>query len=71
MAFDTPAFGYGFTAGNQNEPILLEVVKNVAQKQTKIIFTFSGLGALELNYALRRFYPQARAQHIVSIVAKK
>ena len=70
-AFDTPAFGYPFSAGNQNERMMVEVVKQIARKQTKTIFTFSGLCALELNEALRRFYPAAKAQHIVYIADKK
>ena len=68
--FDTPAYGYAFTAGNQQERILLELVKQLAQKQVKTVFTFSGLCALELNDALRRFYPVAKAHHIVSIADK-
>ena len=65
--FDTPAFGYAFSAGNQNERLMLQVVKQTARKQIKTIFTFSGLCALELNDALRRFYPAAKAQHVVSV----
>ena len=68
--FDTPAFGYAFSAGNQNEPLMLQVVKQIAREQTKTVFTFSGLCALELNLALRRFYPAAKAQHIVSVTDK-
>jgi len=68
--FDTPAFGYAFSAGNQNEPLMLQVVKQIARKQIKTVFTFSGLCALELNHALRRFYPAAEAQHIVSVADK-
>ena len=68
--FDTPAFGYAFSAGNQNEQLMLQVVKQTARKQIKTIFTFSGLCALELNYALRRFYPAAEAQHVVSVTDK-
>ena len=69
--FDIPAFGYAFSTGNQNEPLMLEVVKQVAQKQAKTVFTFSGLCALELNDAFHRFYPEAKAQHIVSITDKR
>lgn len=65
--FDTPTYGYAFTVGNQQERILLELVKQLAQKQVKTVFTFSGLCALELNDALRRFYPAAKAHHIVTI----
>ena len=65
--FDTPAFGYAFSTHNQNERLMLQVVKQTALKQTKTLFTFSGLCALELNYALRRFYPAAEARHVVSI----
>lgn len=69
-SFDTPAYGYAFTAGNQHEQILLELVKQIAQQQVKTVFTFSGLCALELNVALCRFYPAAKAHHIVSIADK-
>ena len=69
-AFDTPAFGYAFVAGNQNAQMMLEVVKKIAQKQTKTVFTFSGLCALELNKALSRLYPDAEARHIVCIADK-
>lgn len=65
--FDIPALGYAFSAGNQNDLILFEIVKQTAQKQVKTVFTFSGLSALELNSALRRFYPSAKAQHVVHI----
>lgn len=69
--FDIPAFGYRFTTGNQYAAIELKVAQKIAQKQTKNIFTFSGLCALELNATLRRFYPAARAHHIVCITDNK
>lgn len=68
--FDTPAFGYAFTAGNLNSQIMFELVKTIAQKQTKHIFTFSGLCALELNTAFNTLYPAAKAQHIVHLADK-
>ena len=68
--FDTPAFGYRFTRANQNAALQFERAKNIAQHQVKTIFTFSGLCALELACTLRRFYPAAKARHIVCLTDK-
>lgn len=65
--FDTPSFGYSFTKGNQNESIQFELVKTIARNRAKTILVFSGLNALELNKTLRKFYPAARAVHVVHI----
>ena len=68
--FDTPAFGYRFICANQNEALQFERAKNIAQHQVKTIFTFSGLCALELESTLCRFYPAAKARHIVCLTDK-
>lgn len=64
---DTPAFGYAFVRGNLSEQIFLNAVRTVARTQTGTVFTLSGLSALELNYQLRRFYPQAQADHLACL----
>jgi len=64
---DIPAFGYAFTAENRAEQMGLEVVRQVAQTHTRTVYTLSGLAALELTYFLQRFYPAAKAKHLVHI----
>ena len=68
--FDTPAFGYRFTRMNRNAAMQFERAKNIARNQVKTVFTFSGLCALELDVTLRRFYPAAKARHIVCLIDK-
>ncbi len=62
---EIPAFGYGFTCHNKAEQLGLQTAQVVARSQAKTVVTLSGLSALEANYVLRRFYPTAKAVHIV------
>ncbi|MDD6153531.1 MAG: (Fe-S)-binding protein [Elusimicrobia bacterium] len=64
---DTPAFGYGFVRNSWAEPMALNAVRTIAQTQTATVFTLSGLSALELNYSLKRLYPNARAEHVARL----
>lgn len=62
---DTPAFGYGFVRSNLAQEMALQTVRSIAQTQAATVFTLSGLSALELNYWLKRFYPYAKADHVI------
>ncbi len=64
---DTPAFGYSFVRHNLAAPVCLQAVRSIARTQTGTVFTLSGLSALELNFYLKRFYPHARADHLVRL----
>ena len=64
---DTPAFGYGFVRRNLAQETALQTVRSIAQTQAATVFTLSGLSALELNYWLKRFYPAAQADHVISL----
>lgn len=64
---DTPAFGYGFVRNNLARAMGLQTVRAVAQTQTPTVFTLSGLAALELNRLFKRFYPNAKAAHVVNL----
>lgn len=64
---DTPAFGYGFVRNALAQDAGLRAVQSIAQTQSSTVFTLSGLAALELNCLLKRFYPAAKAQHIVNL----
>lgn len=64
---DTPAFGYGFVRKNLAQKMALQTVRTIAQTQAATVFTLSGLSALELNYWLKRFYPYAKADHVISL----
>jgi len=64
---DIPVLGYGFTKQNCAEEIGLAAVKRIARTQTKQVFALSGFAALELAYFLKRFYPAARVEHLVSV----
>ncbi len=64
---DTPAFGYGFVRNSWAKPMALNAVRTIAQTQTATVFTLSGLSALELNYSLKRLYPNARAEHVARL----
>ncbi len=68
--FVTPAGGLAFVRGAQAQETALENVKDVARRQITQVYCLSGLAALELNAALRRHYPQARARHIVQMQAE-
>lgn len=63
----TPAFGYSFVRGNLGEKICMSAVRSIARTQTGTVFTLSGLAALELNFQLKRFYPQAKADHLARL----
>lgn len=64
---DTPAFGYGFVRDNLMPDFALQTVRTIAQTQAATVFTLSGLSALELDYWLKRFYPSAQAEHVISL----
>ncbi len=64
---DTPAFGYGFVRKNLAQDMTLQTVRTIAQTQTATVFTLSGLSALELNYSLKRLYPNAKAEHVARL----
>lgn len=64
---DTPAFGYGFVRRNLAQDMTFQTVRTIAQTQTATVFTLSGLSALELNYSLKRLYPNARAEHVARL----
>lgn len=64
---DTPAFGYGFVRNAWAGPMALNAVRTIAQTQTATVFTLSGLSALELNYSLKRLYPNAKAEHVARL----
>lgn len=64
---DTPAFGYGFVRRNLAQDMTFQTVRTIAQIQTATVFTLSGLSALELNYSLKRLYPNARAEHVARL----
>ncbi len=64
---DTPAFGYSFVQRHLAHSIMMQNVQNIARTQTGTVFTLSGLSALELNFYLKRFYPTAKADHLVRL----
>ena len=64
---DTPAFGYALAQLKLHEKIALNAVRAVARTQTGTVFTLSGLSALELGYQLKKFYPSAKAEHIIRL----
>ena len=64
---DTPAFGYAFVAPENAKRICLKTVEKFARSQTQQVVTLSGLAALELAYALKKFYPAAQATHFVHV----
>ncbi len=68
--FVTLAGGLAFVRGAQTQETALENVKDVARRQITQVYCLSGLAALELDAALRRHYPQARARHIVQMQAE-
>ncbi len=57
--------GSAFTGSGPEQQTTFENVKDVARRQLRQVFCLSGWAALELDAALRRHYPQARARHIV------
>lgn len=62
-----PAFGYSFVRPEIAKRVCLDAVQSIARTQTGTVFTLSGLSALELNYYLKRFYPNAQADHIANL----
>ena len=64
---DTPAFGYTFVAPKNATRMSLKTVEKIARSQTQQVVTLSGLAALELAYALKKFYPAAQATHFVHV----
>ena len=63
----TPPFGYAFRKGNLAQEVCFCRVKDIARTQTDTVFFLSGLSALELNYWLKKYYPGAKAEHIVRL----
>lgn len=63
----TPPFGYSFRKGNLSKQVCFCRVKDIARTQTDTVFFLSGLSALELNYWLKKYYPGAKAEHIVRL----
>ena len=61
-----PPFGYGFTRSADSR-LFVEAVRTAASRQAQQVFVLDGLTALELEVWLRRFYPTARAHHIVQL----
>lgn len=59
--------GYGFVKDTCAPAYELEAVRTLAKHQVQTVFVLSGLAALELDLALRRFYPAARAEHIARL----
>lgn len=68
--FVIPAGGLAFVRGAHVQETVLENIKDVARRQIRQVYCLSGLAALELDAALRRHYPQARARHIVQLQAE-
>ncbi|MBE6421110.1 MAG: (Fe-S)-binding protein [Elusimicrobium sp.] len=64
---DIPAFGYALAKLELHEKIALSAVRTVARTQTGTVFTLSGLSALELDYRLKKFFPSAKAEHIIRL----
>lgn len=67
--FPVPAAGLSLGQGTQAEQTVLGHVKDVAREQLTDVYCLSGWAALELNAALRRYYPAAQAKHIVYLRA--
>lgn len=63
----TPPFGYAFRKGNMAQEVCFCRVKDIARTQTNTVFFLSGLSAMELNYWLKKYYPGAKAEHIVRL----
>lgn len=63
----TPPFGYSFRKGNLSKEVCFCRVKDIARTQTDTVFFLSGLSAMELNYWLKKYYPSAKAEHIVRL----
>lgn len=64
---DMPAFGYAFARPKEASQLGMQAVRTIARTQAKTVFTLSGLSALELSFYLRKFYPNAQAEHIVRL----
>ena len=64
---DTPAFGYALVQKELFEQISLNSVRTIARTQTGTVFTLSGLSALELDHKLKKFFPSAKAEHIIRL----
>ena len=62
-----PPFGYGFVKHTHAPAYALAAVQTVATHQIQTVFVMSGLAALELAFYLRKFYPTARAVHVVQL----
>lgn len=63
--FPIPAAGLAVMPGLQGQRLVLENVKDIAQHQIDTVYCLSGWVALELQTALRRYYPGAAAEHLV------
>lgn len=63
--FSIPAAGLALVPGLQGQRLILENVKDIAQHQIDTVYCLSGWVALELQAAMRRYYPGAAAKHLV------
>ena len=68
---DVPAFGYSFVAGQEAARIGKKAVEKWARTSTRSVVVLSGLAALETAYLLRKFYPQAKAVHLVEVAQNR
>lgn len=62
-----PPAAYGFVQGTLAPQLMLNRIQDSALNQTELIVCLSGLAALELQYYLSRYYPQAKAAHFVQL----
>ena len=68
--FVLPVAGSAFAEGYCAREVTLENVKDVSRQQLEQVYCLSGWAALELDAALRRHYPQARARHWIYVQAE-